>query len=157
MNETAIERDPTTHAREAIEIVCAGNLGRLEEFYSPNFVDHVNDMVFYGYEGGRESVAFYLRLFKDLRMEVEEQVTEGNRVASRWVLRGSYHGRSVELRGITISRMGPDGRIVEDWGHSDSLALPRELGVLRTLLLAVEILTRRVKLPEGTLRSTGRA
>jgi hypothetical protein len=37
---------------------------------------------------------------------VEEQVTEGNRVASRWILNGIYHGRAVVLRGITISYSG---------------------------------------------------
>jgi hypothetical protein len=53
-------------------------------------VDHINDMTFRGYEGGRESLAFYPTLFKEYRMGVEEQVTEGNRVASRWVLTGIY-------------------------------------------------------------------
>jgi hypothetical protein len=85
-------------------------------------------------------------------MGVEEQVTESNRVASRWVLGGTYHGRTVELRGITISRFGEDGRTLEDHGHSDSIALPRQLGVIRTLILSLEILTRRVKLPKGALK-----
>lgn len=148
---TDTEHDYTTRARRAIEIVCAGDLSRMEEFYSPEFSDHVNEMTFDGYDGGRESVSFYLKLFEHLTMGIEEQVTEGNRVASRWVLNGTYRGRLVTLRGITISRFGEDGRILEDRGHSDSIALVRELGVLRTLALGLEILTRRVKLPKGAL------
>lgn len=148
---TTTEHDHTTQARRAIEIVCAGDLSRMEDFYSPDFVDHVNEMTFHGYSGGRESVSFYVKLFQDLRMGTEEQLTEGNRVASRWVLSGTYRGREVTLRGITISRFGGDGRILEDRGHSDSIALVRQLGVLRTLLLGLEILTRRVKLPKGAL------
>lgn len=148
---TTTEHDYTTRARRAIEIVCAGDLTRMEEFYSPNFVDHVNEMTFTGYDGGRESVSFYLKLFENLRMGIEEQVTEGDRVASRWILTGTYRGRLITLRGITISRFGEDGRILEDRGHSDSIALVRELGVLRTLALGLEILTRRVKLPKGAL------
>jgi predicted ester cyclase len=150
---TTTQHDFAAQARQAIEIVCAGDLSRMEEFYSPNFVDHINDMTFHGYEGGRESVAFYLATFKDLRMGVEEQVTEGNRVASRWVLDGTYHGRPVVLRGITISHFGEDGRVLEDRGHADSIALIRQLGVLRTLVLGLEILTRRVKLPKGILKA----
>ena len=142
----------TTRARQAIEIVCSGDLSRMEEFYAPDFVDHVNDMTFHGYDGGRESVAFYRRLFDNLRMGVDEQVSEGDRVASRWVLHGTYRGRAVALRGITISRFDADGRIVEDHGHSDSLSLPRQLGALRTVILGLEILTRRVRLPKGALR-----
>ena len=147
------EHDYAAQARQAIEIVCSGDVSRMEEFYSPDFVDHVNGMTFHGYEGGRESLAFYGTLFKDYRMGVEEQVTEGNRVASRWVLNGTYHGRAVVLRGITISRLGEDGRTVEDRGHSDSIALLGQLGAIRTLILGLEILTRRVKLPRGVLKA----
>jgi predicted ester cyclase len=150
---TATEHDHAERARQAIEIVCAGDLSRMEHFYSPDFVDHVNDMTFHGYDGGRESVAFYLSIFKSLRMGTEEQVTEADRVASSWVLRGTYRGREVTLRGITISRFGQDGRIIEDRGHSDSIALLRQLGVVRGLLLALEILTGRLKLPKGILRA----
>ena len=35
----------------------------------------------------------YLALFPDLRFEVEDQVSEGNRVASRWTLPGTHRGR----------------------------------------------------------------
>lgn len=151
---TTTEHDYAAQARQAIEIVCSGDLSRMEEFYSPNFVDHVNDMTFHGYEGGRESLAFYKAMFKDYRMGVEEQVTEGNRVASRWILNGTYHGRAVALRGITISRLDEDGRTVEDRGHSDSIALLGQIGVIRTLILGLEILTRRVKLPKGALKAS---
>jgi predicted ester cyclase len=150
---TAIEHDYAAQARQAIEIVCSGDLSRMEEFYSPDFVDHINGMTFHGYEGGRESLSFYETLFKDYRMGVEEQVAEGNRVASRWVLNSTYYGRTVALRGITISRFGEDGRTLEDRGHSDSIALLGQLGVIRTLILGLEILTRRVKLPKGVLKA----
>jgi len=146
------QHDLAAQARGAIEIVCSGDLSRMEEFYSPGFVDHVNDTTLYGYEGGRESVNFYRTIFKELRMGVDEQVTEGNRVASRWFLEGNYHGRPVTLRGITISRFGEDGRIDEDHGHSDTISLARQIGIARTLLLAVEVLTRRAKLPKGSLQ-----
>jgi predicted ester cyclase len=149
----ATDHHNAAQARQAIEIVCSGDVSRIEEFYSPDFVDHVNDMTFHGYEGGRESLAFYRTLFKEYRMGVEEQVTEGNRVASRWVLNGTYHGRAVVLRGITISRLDEDGRTVEDRGHSDSIALLGQIGVIRTLVLGLEILIRRVRLPKGVLNA----
>ena len=64
----------------------------------------------------------------------EEQVTEGNRVASRWTLHGTHRGRRVRLTGIVISRF-EDGQIVEDWAASDTMELVRQLGVWRSLLL----------------------
>lgn len=146
------EHDYATTARNAIEIVCTGNLSRMPDFYNPDFIDHVNDTTFHGYKGGEESVVFYRAIFKQLQMRAEEQITEGNRVATRWVLTGTYHGRSVTLRGTTISRFADDGRIIEDHGHTDTVSLLRQIGVLRTLALATEILTRRVKLPQGALK-----
>jgi ketosteroid isomerase-like protein len=153
---SATRHDFAAQARFALEIVCAGDLARMEELFSPDFVDHVNDMTFHGYAGGRESVGFYLAIFKELRMDVEEQVTEGDRVASRWVMRGSYRGRAVTLRGITISRFGEDGRAIEDNGHTDSIALIRQLGALRSMILGLEILAGRVRLPRGALRAQRR-
>jgi predicted ester cyclase len=144
--------DYATTARNAIEIVCTGDLSKVPDFYNPDFVDHVNDTTFHGYKGGEESVAFYRAMFKQLQTRAEEQITEGNRVATRWVLTGTYHGRSVTLRGTTISRFADDGRIIEDHGHTDTISLLRQIGVTRTLALATEILTRRVKLPQGALK-----
>jgi predicted ester cyclase len=148
------QHDHAATARNAIEIVCSGDLSRMEEFYSPDFIDHINDMTFRGYQGGRESVAFYRAIFEHLSMRTEEQISEGDRVASRWVLNGSYHGRAITLRGTTISHFAQDGRIIEDRGHTDSISLIRQLGVVRSLLLGIEILTRRIALPKGALKAS---
>jgi hypothetical protein len=64
-------------------------------------------------------------------------VSEGDKVASRWTLYGTHRGRRVELWGIVISRF-EDGRIIEDLAASDSLELVRQLGIRRTLQLAVK-------------------
>jgi ketosteroid isomerase-like protein len=138
-------------ARGALQFVCSGQLERLPEFYDEEFVDHVNAMVFHGHAGARESVGFYRSLFDDLRFEIDEQVTEGDSVATRWTLHGTYRGRAVALHGIVISRFR-DGRIIEDYSVTDSLELPRALGPWHTALLVVDIVRGRVKLPRGALR-----
>jgi hypothetical protein len=51
-------------------------------------------------------------------------------------MRGTHRGRSVELSGMTISRLA-DGRIAEDWSYSDNLTLLRQLGLRRSLGLAL--------------------
>jgi predicted ester cyclase len=122
-------------ARRALEEVCSGRDPKgIEEVYSPRFVDHVNALEYRGTDGARRSVALYRELFPDLRFVVEEQVTEDNRVASRWTLHGTHRRRRVNLTGIVISRF-EDGQIVEDWAASDTLELARQLGVWRSLLL----------------------
>jgi predicted ester cyclase len=128
----------TETARRALEEVCSGrDLSALPDVYHPEFVDHVNAREYRGHEGARRSVALYLALFSDLRFEVEDQVTEGERVASRWTLHGTHRGRDVRLSGIVISRL-QEGRIIEDHAASDTMELVRQLGIWRSLLLAVK-------------------
>jgi predicted ester cyclase len=135
---TATAADQTHTARRALEEVCSGrDLEGIPRVYHPDFVDHVNGLEYHGHDGARRSVGLYLELFPDLRFEVEEQVSEGDRVASRWTLRGTHRGREVELRGIVISRF-EEGRIIEDWTASDTMELVRQLGLRRTLQLAVK-------------------
>ena len=129
-----------TVARTALEQVCArGDLELAQDCYAPDFVDHVNALDFHGHEGIRRSTDLYRGLFDDLRIRVLDQITEGDRVVSRWVMTGSNRDRPAELSGITISRMEA-GRIVEDWSALDSLELLRQLGLVRTLLAAPRLL-----------------
>src|SRR4051794_23474123 len=90
-------------ARDALEQVCSGErLADVGEYYSRDFVDHVNASEYRGLEGARRSVGLYQQLFDDLRFEVLQQVTEGDSVASRWALHGTHRGRRVRLTGMVI-------------------------------------------------------
>jgi hypothetical protein len=64
-------------------------------------------------------------------------------VASGWTARGTNRGRQVTLRGITISRF-EDGKIVEDWGYSDTLDLLRSARPPRLVALGAEQLIDRL-------------
>ena len=137
----------TDHARAALEEVCArGDLARARELYAEDFVDHVNALDFHGHEGIANSVALYRAVFPDLRIVVEDQTADGDRVTSRWTLHGNHKGRAVTLPGITISRF-ENGRIAEDWTVSDNLELLRRLGPRRGLALAVRYLAGRLPGP----------
>jgi predicted ester cyclase len=137
-SDSATQSTHAETARRALEDVCSGkNLERIPDVYHPDFVDHVNALEYRGHDGARRSVARYLELFPDLRFVVDEQLSEGDRVVSRWTLRGTHRGRSVTLRGIVISRF-EDGRIIEDWAASDTMEIPRQLGAWRTVLLFVQ-------------------
>src|SRR6266545_2884486 len=149
----ATDTEHTETARRALEQVCSGrDLESIPRDYHPDFVDHVNRFTYLGHDGARQSVALYLALFPDLRFEVDDQVTEGDKVASRWTLHGTHRGRAVELRGIVISRF-EDGRIIEDWAASDTLELVRQLGLRRTLQLAIT--HRKLVFGGGDEASTG--
>ena len=125
-------------AKGALERVCSGSgLAPASRYYSPRFVDYVNDLTFHGLAGAAQSVAIYTQVLKDIRIEVKEQVTEGDRVTSRFVVSGTNRRRRVSFNGITISRF-EDGLIVEDWSVTDTLGLLRQLGLWRSALVGVQ-------------------
>ena len=132
-------RDRTDLARHALEQVCSGSdPSAAVGVYSADFHDHVNAREYHGHEGIRQSLELYQLVFSDgdLRIHVEDQVSEGERVASRWVAEGHNRGRPIRIWGIVISRI-ENGEIVEDWAASDNLALIGQLGPWRTLLLGI--------------------
>jgi predicted ester cyclase len=136
--------EPKSLARDALERVCSGSdPSAAVGVYSPDFHDHVNARDYSGHDGIRRSLGTYQRVFSDgdLRIRVEDQVTEGDRVASRWVAEGHNRGRRIRIWGIVISRI-EDGEIVEDWAASDNLDVIRQLGLRRTLLLGLASLRR---------------
>ncbi len=138
-------REATALARLALEQVCSGgDPTAAVGVYSSEFRDHVNARDYRGHEGISESLALYQLVFSDgdLRIRVEDQVTEGDKVASRWVAEGHNRGRPISIWGVVISQV-ENGEIVEDWAASDSLALVRQLGPWRTLLLGLRWLRGR--------------
>jgi predicted ester cyclase len=154
MNAAAPD-DRAVHARMALEEVCArGGLERASELYAHDFIDHVNALEFHGQEGIAKSVAMYRALFPDLRIEVVDQITEGDQVVSRWTLTGTHRGRRVTLPGITISRFH-DGQIAEDWTVSDNLTLLRQVGLRRGLALAMRYAKRRLPRTRGGVAGRG--
>ncbi len=135
VDETPVASRPAIRARLALENVCSGvALADVADYYDADFVDHVNGRTYRGHDGVRASVSTYQRLFKDLRFDVVQQVSEGDSVASRFVVHGTHRGRRVQLTGIVISKV-KDGKIVEDFAVTDSGELLRQLGWWRTLLL----------------------
>ena len=135
--------DRTESARRALERVCSGaGLDPASRYYSPSFVDHVNDLQFHGLAGAERSVQLYRKLLSDISIHVEEQVATGDRVASRFVVSGTSHGRRVRFNGITVSRF-ENGLIVEDWSVTDTLGMLRQLGLARSLLVGLKVWAAR--------------
>ena len=127
--------DLAASAKLALERVCSGaGLEPASQYYSPAFVDQVNDLEFLGLAGTQQSVDLYKQVLSDLAITVEEQVVEGNRVTSRFVVTGTSGRRRVRFNGITISRF-ENGLIVEDWSVTDTLTMLRQLGLWRAVLM----------------------
>lgn len=121
------------------EIWDKGNLAVLDELQAVDAVDHNRPP---GLPPGREGVKqffrMYLAAFPDVRMVIEDQVAEGDRVVTRWTATGTHKGelmgipptgKQVRVSGIDINRL-EGGKIIESWGSSDQLGMMQQLGVI---------------------------
>lgn len=116
-----------------------GNVGVIDELVAPGYVGHDPagpDQR--GPEGVKEFVTGYLAAFPDGRITIDEQIAEGDVVASRWTGRGTHQGelmgipatgKQVTVSGITISRV-ENGKVVEEWTNWDTLGMLQQLGAV---------------------------
>ena len=114
------------------------NPDAIDELYTPNFVWHEPDQDIQGSEEARQFLSAYLSAFPDMHVSVEEVIAEGEKVVTRWTIRGTHQGeleefgpstgRQIEIKGITIHRI-EDGKIAEEWERYDNLSIMQQLGL----------------------------
>jgi steroid delta-isomerase-like uncharacterized protein len=131
-----MSEDNKALARRSWEVV--ENLDILDEVYASDLVWHEPDQDVHGLEEARQFVTTYKTAFPDLNVTVEDVISEGDNVVTRYTMRGTHQGeieefgpptgRQVELQGITVHRIA-DGKIVEEWERYDNLSLLQQLGL----------------------------
>lgn len=116
----------------SIEQINRGDISKFNEGIDSRFQDVFGDVA------KRARAAF-----PDMRLKVEDQIAEGDKVVTRWSLAGTHTGDSkhsrlgavkatgkkVHLTGITIHRI-KDGKIVESWGEVGKLEALEQLGLV---------------------------
>lgn len=113
------------------------DLSLLDEVYAADLVWHEPDQDIQGHEEARQLATMYKTAFPDLDVSVEDELAEGDKVVTRWTIRGTHQGeveefgpptgRQVEIKGITIHRI-EEGKIVEEWNRFDNLTILQQLG-----------------------------
>jgi predicted ester cyclase len=117
----------------------------------PTFLADISELSFIGHDptnprslslGEEEQIAVGFREgFPDLRCDVLDCVTEGDRVMCRWRMRGTHRGpflgfaatgRGVQFDGLTEMRFH-GSRLAEQWTLYDCFGLLHQLGVLPSL------------------------
>jgi predicted ester cyclase len=85
----------------------------LDELYNRGNVD-VADEVCLDPGAMRDHIVWLRGEMPDLRLSVDDQIAEGDKVVTRWTVHGMHDGRPTTAMGITIDRIA-NGRIVEEW------------------------------------------
>jgi len=117
-----------------------GNFDVIDEFVAPNYVgyDPAEPEPIRGPAGARENIEKYLAGFPGGGITVDDQIVDGDKVATRWTGRGTQTGeiagiaptgKEVTISGLTISRLEGD-MVVEEWTTWDTLGMLIQLGAI---------------------------
>jgi predicted ester cyclase len=118
------------------------NLDVIDEILAPDFKAHGETM---GLQPGqnvleamKQGIMWVKMIMPDLKVTVEDTVSEGNRVACRLQFAGTHTGTDgnipatnnrVEYAAIAINRF-ENGQIAERWFTSDELGMMRQMGLI---------------------------
>jgi steroid delta-isomerase-like uncharacterized protein len=129
-------------ARRSWEVGTEGSLDTLEdalaEVYANGFILHEAGEDIVGIEGLTQFVSMMRSAVPDLRITLEDDMAEGDKVVTRWIGQGTHQGElmgiaptgnQVTITGITIHRI-EDTKIVEEWSNWDALGLMQQIGAV---------------------------
>ena len=116
------------------EVINGKNMEVLDELLSSDYIWHGP-----GQETGKEVYEMYLSAFPDMKMKVEETISVGDKVITRFVSEGTHRAELpglpatgkhvVGIEGIMISRV-ENGKIMEEWESFDELSMMKQLGAV---------------------------
>ena len=138
------ERMYTDTARRFFETIAAsGPLAPLDGLVAESYHGHdpADDQDTIGMDALRRELGEWRNAF-DFTFLIEDQITQENRVCSRWIWTGVQKGeflglpntgRQVSMTGTTVHRFDDSGKIAEGWWQYDRLGLMGRLGALDAL------------------------
>jgi predicted ester cyclase len=142
--ESETERRKAASARLYLEVFGRGNLAAADEILAPALVSHAVSLPPRTGTDGIKAQAVLLRTaIPDLRVSLEDQIAEGDRVVSRWFGSGTHSGplalpglapvdptgAPIGFAEIRIDRFNGDW-IVESWFIPDRFGLWQQLGLI---------------------------
>jgi len=121
------------------EVWNKGNESAIDEMADPNVVGHglldADGKEVHNVAGFKVFYKQFRSAFPDIHIEIEETVSEGNKIAARCLVTATHTGQGigraptnkpVRFTGMCIVRI-KDGKIAEAWNNFDFLAMQQQL------------------------------
>ena len=111
-----------------------------DETVAPDYVNYDFPAPAPGLEGFKLVDAMFKAAFPDMRVTIEEEIAEGDKVATRGYFSGTHKGefmgipptgKTIKVSYIDIWRVA-NGRGKDNWVQMDMLGLMQQLGVVPT-------------------------
>ena len=111
-------------------ILNTGNADDLSTFISPHYTEVYNNKRYrLGIKGIRKKIAGIHKIYPDLKLSIDSQITEGDWVVTSYIMNGTQlgswigirpTGKTIEVRGVNINKV-VDNKITEHRSSTDLL------------------------------------
>jgi predicted ester cyclase len=136
---TSVEENKSIVLRFHDLVLSEGTMDVADELFTRDYIDHAPlpdqapDL-----SGAKWKWVAVRAAIASLRVNTEDLVAEGDRVAARWTLEGTHQGdllgipptgKRLHVGGLSIYRLA-GGKIAEQWERGDKLGTLQQLGVI---------------------------
>ncbi len=118
------------------EVWNKGDFAVADELFAPTYVHRTPTATIPNLEAFKKSISVFRAGLPDVQVTIEDLLTDGDKVVTRWVITGTHRGevlgfaptnKQIRFTGITIQRV-VDGKIAESWVEFDAGGLRQQLG-----------------------------
>ncbi|UCH15608.1 MAG: ester cyclase [Bacteroidales bacterium] len=124
------------------EVINTGNIDNIENFIAPDYTEiHEGKRYQVGIEGAKEHITGVRQTYPDLKLTIENQIAEGEWVATCIVARGTHKGvwagikptgKVLTYTGVNINKI-VDGLIIEHGGAANLLGPLIDAGAVKVV------------------------
>ena len=109
-----------------------------DELIAPTYVNHDLPVPTPGPGGFKMVIGMFRAAFPDMRVTLEEEIAEDDKVSTRGYFTGTHQGdfqgiaptgKQFKIKYIDVWRV-ENGKLVENWVQMDQLGLMQQLGVI---------------------------
>ena len=122
------------------EVINTGNINEIEKYVSSNYTEiHEGKRYTLGINGAKEHIIGVRQTYPDLKLTVDQQIAEGDWVATCITARGTHKGswlgikptgKQFSFTGVNIDKV-EDGKITEHGGAANLLFQLLDIGAIK--------------------------
>ena len=137
------ETNKTVVRRLFEEVWNKGYLPVADQLFAQNYSHHDSSTPEFGRgpESEKKRASLYRTAFPDVRLTIEDIISEGETVTARWSCQGTHKGdlngvaptgKQFTISGISVAHF-TNGKMIEGWVNWDALGMMQQLGIVAEL------------------------
>jgi predicted ester cyclase len=139
---TSIDINKSLVQRYIEIIVNTGNVENISEYISPDYTEIFDNKKYpSGIEGAINHVKGVRETYPDLELKIEQQIAEGEYVATSYTMKGTHlgewmginpTGKQIKVTGVNVDRI-VNGKIIEHGGAANLFNSLLEIGAIKII------------------------